>query len=187
MFEALERYRWLIVAALAAPLLVALGFLLNDRLSGPEPLELNLEDVPAAEIRVYISGAVQRPGVYTVEEGDRWIDVLELAGGPSADADVAAVNLSLRVHDEEHLHIPRLGETTGSAGVGEPAGRKININTASQALLETLPGIGPVRASRIVESRTSDGPFASTEELVSRDLIPQSVYDDIVDLISVGP
>lgn len=187
MFEALERYRWLIVGALAAPLLVALGFLLNDRLSGPEPLELNLEDIPAAEIRAYISGAVQRPGVYTVKDGDRWIDVLELAGGPRADADVAAVNLSRRVHDEDHLHIPRLGEGVATVGAQQPASGRININTADQALLETLPGIGPVRASRIVESRTTVGPFTSTEELVSRDLIPQSVYDDIVDLISVGP
>ena len=184
MSELIERYRWLIVAALAAPLLVGLGFLLSDRLSGPEPLEINVSDLPATEVRVYISGAVQRPGVYTLQEGDRWIDALEAAGGPSADADVEAINLALRLHDEDQVHIPRLGEVASSP---ETTGGKININTASEAILDTLPGIGEVRAARIVESRSQDGPFVSTEELLQRDLIPRSVYDDIKDLITVGP
>jgi len=187
VYQSLERYRWLIVAALAAPLLIALGFFLHDRLSGPEPLEIDLGDVPASEVRVYISGAVQRPGVYTINDGDRWIDVLELAGGPSADANVAAVNLSQRAYDEDHVYIPRIGEAAGSAGSGQPVGSLIDINTASQALLETLPGIGEVRASDIVASRTTTGPFVTTEELVSRDIIPQSVYADIVNMITVGP
>jgi competence protein ComEA len=185
VFEVLERYRWLVVAALAAPLFIGLGFFLNDRLSGPEPLEIDLENLPAAEIRVYISGAVQRPGVYTVAEGDRWIEAVELAGGPTGDADIEAVNLARRLQDEDQVHIPRLGEASAVAGQVEAG--KININTASEALLDTLPGIGEVRAARIVESRNSDGPFASAEELVERGLIPQSVYEDIKDLISVGP
>lgn len=185
MFDALERYRWLIVAVLAAPLLIGLGFFINERVSDPEPLEIDLENLPAAEIRVYISGAVQRPGVYTVADGQRWIDVLELAGGPTADADIEAVNLAQRLHDEDQVHIPRLGEATAVAGQVEEG--RININTASEAILDTLPGIGQVRAGRIVESRQSQGPFTSTQELVERGLIPQSVYEDIEELISVGP
>ena len=185
MFDALERYRWLIVAALAAPLFIGLGFLLNDRLSGPRPLEIDLEHIPAAEVRVYISGAVQRPGVYTVKEDDRWIDVLELAGGPTADADIAAVNLAQRLHDEDRVHIPRQGEATAVAGQVQEG--RININTASEALLDTLPGIGQVRAARIVESRQTQGAFITTQELVERGLIPQSVYEEIEDQISVGP
>ncbi|MFQ6020319.1 MAG: helix-hairpin-helix domain-containing protein [Dehalococcoidia bacterium] len=186
MYEALERYRWLIVAALAVPLLVGLGFLLNDRLSGPQPLEIDLEDMPGREARVYISGAVQRPGVYTVTEGDRWIDVLEKAGGPTTEADVEGANLATRVRDEDHIHIPRLGATTGAVAGQTAVGDKIDINTASEALLDTLPGIGEVRAGRIVESRQIQ-PFASTQELVERGVIPRSVYEDIADLVTVGP
>jgi competence protein ComEA len=185
--EALERYRWLIVAVLAIPLLISLGFLINDRLSGPQPLEIDLEDLPGRETRVYISGAVQRPGVYSVAEGDRWIDVLEIAGGPTAEADVEAVNLATRVHDEDRIHIPRLGETTSTVAGQTATGDRIDINTASEALLDTLPGIGEVRAARIVESRQEQGRFASTQELVERSVIPRSVYDDIADLITVGP
>jgi competence protein ComEA len=187
VYEALERYRWLIVGFLAVPLLVGLGFLLNDRLSGPQPLEIDLATLPQAEARVYISGAVQRPGVYTVAEGDRWIDVLEIAGGPTVEADVEAVNLSTRVRDEAHINIPRLGETTSAVAGQTAAGEKIDINTASEALLDTLPGIGEVRAARIVESRQTLGPFASTQELVERGVIPRSTYENIADLITVGP
>ncbi len=64
MTDPLERYRWLVAAIFALPLLIGIGFLLNDRLSGPEPLEINMGDVPLGEIRVYVTGAVQQPGVY---------------------------------------------------------------------------------------------------------------------------
>ncbi|MCH7578277.1 MAG: SLBB domain-containing protein, partial [Chloroflexi bacterium] len=82
MSDLLVRYRWFIVALFALPLLIGGGFLLSERLSGPQPLELDLAGVPAEEIRVYVAGAVLRPGVYPLADGDRWIDALEAAGGP---------------------------------------------------------------------------------------------------------
>jgi len=182
--EQLERYRWLIVALFAVPLLVGIGFLLNDRLSGPEPLEINMGDVPLGEIRVYVTGAVQRPGVYPLQEGNRWIDALEAAGGPTADADLARVNLARRAQDEDQIVVPRQGEASVSATNQSPL---ININTASQAEMESLPGIGEVRATAILRSRTTDGPFAAIEDLLARDLIPESVYEQIAPLITVGP
>jgi len=182
--EQLERYRWLIVALFAVPLLVGIGFLLNDRLSGPEPLEINMGNVPLGEIRVYVTGAVQRPGVYPLQEGNRWIDALEAAGGPTADADLARVNLARRAQDEDQIVVPRQGEASVSATNQSPL---ININTASQAEMESLPGIGEVRATAILRSRTTDGPFAAIEDLLARDLIPESVYEQIAPLITVGP
>ena len=184
MAEQLERYRWLIVALFAVPLLVGIGFLLNDRLSGPEPLEINMGNVPLGEIRVYVTGAVQRPGVYPLQEGNRWIDALEAAGGPTADADLARVNLARRAQDEDQIVVPRQGEASVSATNQSPL---ININTASQAEMESLPGIGEVRATAILRSRTTDGPFAAIEDLLARDLIPESVYEQIAPLITVGP
>lgn len=182
--ELLERFRWPIVALLAVPLLIGIGFLIGDRLNSPEPLEIDMGQLPGEEIRVYVTGAVQRPGVYPLQEGDRWIDALEAAGGPSEDADLTAINLARRAHDEDIIVVPRRGQRAVSGVVRPPL---IDINTASEAELMTLPGIGEVRAGRIVRSRASDGPFTRTEELVERGLIPQSVYDEIKDMITVGP
>jgi competence protein ComEA len=94
--DQLERYRWLIVAVLAVPLLSGIAYLLNDRLSDPAELRINTNEAVPADLRVYITGAVQNPGVYPLQDGDRWIDALEAAGGPAADADLNAVNLSRR-------------------------------------------------------------------------------------------
>ena len=179
----LERYRWLIVALLAAPLLVGIGVLLRDRLASPQPLEIRSDPIPIADLRVYVAGAVRNPGVYPLQDGDRWIDALEAAGGPTADADLAAVNLARRAHDEDSVVVPRLG---GSAVSGISRGPLLDINTASEADLMDLPGIGEVRAASIVESRTTDGPFAAVEELVERELIPESVFEDILPLITVA-
>jgi len=181
--DLLERYRWLIVAVFALPLAVGVGFLVSERFSGPEPLEVDLADVPAEEISVYVTGAVQRPGVYPMTDGDRWIDALEAAGGPTEDANLAAVDLARRVRDEDTILVPGLGQT---AAAGASQGPLVNINTASTEELEALPGIGEVRAGRIVQSRQQDGPFASADELLERELVPASVFEEIVDLVTVG-
>ena len=188
MSDLLERYRWLIVAVLALPLAVGVGFLLSQRFNGPEPLEVDLADVPTEEIRVYVTGAVQRPGVYPMTDGDRWVDAVEAAGGPSEDADLVAVDLARRVHDEDTILVPRLpARPEGQTPVAEASqGSLTNINTASAEQLEALPGIGEVRASRIIASRQQDGPFASVDELLERELIPASVFEEIVDLVTVG-
>jgi competence protein ComEA len=182
MPDLLDRYRWLIAAVFAVPLAVAVGFMLRERFSGPQPLEVDLAEVPAEEIRVYITGAVQRPGVYPMADGDRWIDALEAAGGPTDDADLTAVDLARRARDEDTILIPRFVQTVA----GTSQGPLTNINTASAEVLTLLPGIGEVRAERIVQSRREDGPFASADELLERKLIPVSVFEDIIDLVTVG-
>ncbi len=183
MSDLLERYRWFVVAVFVLPLAIGVGFLLNDRLSGPQPLELDLADVPAEEIRVYVTGAVLRPGVYPLADGDRWIDALEAAGGPTEDADLTAVDLARRARDEDTIRVPRLGQTAAASASQGPL---VNINTAAAEELVTLPGIGEVRAGRIIDSREQDGAFASSDELIERELIPASVYEEIADLVTVG-
>jgi len=184
----LERYRWLFLGLAALPLFIGIG-VLTDRqfFQAPQPLEIRLDNAPTAEIQVYVAGAVAQPGVYYLQDGDRWIDAVEAAGGPAADADLQAVNLARRLRDEDQVLVPRLGETAALGAVQAPQGEKVNVNTAPESALDALPGIGPVRAGGIVESRQRDGPFARPEELVERQLIPQSVYEQIRDLITVGP
>lgn len=183
----LERHRDLLAAALAAALLVALILLFLEWRRGPEPLEIHFPDSPPAgsEIQVYVSGAVERPGVYALHDGDRVADAVQAAGGPADDADLEAVNLAQRLHDEDHVTVPRIGQPSSSvAGITNPS-QLIDINTASAALLDTLPGIGEVYSQRIVDSRTNEGPFQTTDELLERKLIPHSTYEKIKDLITV--
>jgi competence protein ComEA len=180
--DQLERYRWLIVALLSVPLLSGIAYLLNERLDDPAPLRIDESQALPTDMRVYIAGAVRNPGVYPAKEGDRWIDALEAAGGPTADADLNAVNLSRRVKDEDQIFVPSLGGTD-VAGVSQ--GPLVNINTAAAYQLESLPGIGPARARSIINSRESNGPFASIEELLARKVIPESVLTEITPLITV--
>ncbi len=188
MLSWFERYRWPALGVAALILLIAIGVLIDRQfLQGPQPLEIRLDNAPAAEIQVYVAGAVVQPGVYYLDDGDRWIDAVEAAGGPAADADLLSVNLARRLQDEDQVLVPRLGETAVLGAAQPPQGERVNINAAPAAVLDTLPGVGPVRADRIVESRQASGPFARPEELVERQLIPQSVFDQIRDLITLGP
>ena len=193
MLSWLQRYVWPLLGLTALVLSVGIGVLVDrEFFQGPQPLEIRLDGAPAAEIQVYVAGAVVQPGVYYLHDGDRWIDALEAAGGPAADADLESVNLALRLRDEDQVLVPRFeAQAATSVGVLDaaqaPAGARIDVNSAPEALLETLPGIGPTRAGRIVESRQTTGPFVRPEELVERDLLPHSVFEQVRDLIAVGP
>lgn len=183
MSQFLERWRWYLVALLAAPLLISVGLLLDDAIRGPDPLVIESGDLPSSDIKVYVTGAVQNPGVYQLGEGLRWIDAIDAAGGPTNDADLVAVNLARRALDEDEIIVPTVGDNTAVAGAStQPL---VNINAASQSELEDLPGIGEVRAGNIIQSRTVDGPFGAIDDLISRELIPGSVFEDIAPLISV--
>jgi competence protein ComEA len=138
---------------------------------------------------VHVAGAVAVPGVYAVQEGDRVVDAVEAAGGPAPDADLVALNLARRVHDEDQVVVPRVGEElrVSQALSDSTNGALIDVNTASAAVLDSLPGIGEVYSQRIVDSRIAGGRFESTEDLVARRLIPRATYDKIKDLITVSP
>ena len=152
------------------------------------------------DIQVYVSGAVRRPGVYTLKPGDRLIDAVEAAGGGNPAADLEAVNLALRVQDEAQYKIPRIGEPPDPdsnvvaapvasqdlpRGQGQSTEGPIDLNTASAELLETLPGIGPVRAGDIVADRELNGPFLSIEEITRVKGIGPSIFDGIRELVKV--
>jgi competence protein ComEA len=189
----LERYQRLIIVALAAVLAAAVVVLVIDRRNEPAPLELNvgsLTPTAGGPIEVYITGAVARPGVYEMKTGDRVVDVLQLAGGFTSDADPDAVALAKRLADEDTIVVPRVGQVSSddTAGPSVAGTSVININRApAEALDDALPGIGPVYSQRIVDSRTIDGPFVSPDDLLARGLIPQSTFEDIRELITVGP
>jgi competence protein ComEA len=163
-------------------LLAGIGVLLADRLSSPDALVIN-DSASITDVRAYVTGAVNNPGVYPLKDGDRWIDALAAAGGATADANLTAVNLARRVKDEDQIVVPRAGQT---AVAGASSGPLLDVNTASETELDALPGIGQVRAANIIRSRQDDGPFAAIDDLLTRKLVPQSVFDDITPLITVN-
>ncbi len=161
-------------------------------------------------LKVYVSGAVVKPGVYTLQEGDRLEDAVDAAGGATPGADLSAVNLALRVADERYFYIPELGElpppaasppilaqgSEFSSGMpsGQPAaglpgglpGNLIDLNTAPLSTLTTLPGIGDVRAQLIIDYREQNGHFKAVSDIVLVHGIGKATYENIRDLVTVG-
>ncbi len=109
---------------------------------------------------VAVTGAVRAPGVYTLEPGARVADALAAAGGPAGNADPEALDLALPVADGETLRVPAKGKAVPRA-LGAPR-TAVNVNTADLSALESVPGIGPVLARRIVAHR----PYRSLDELL---------------------
>lgn len=163
-----------IIAALVAAAAGALAVMLIDSRSAP-PIVIS-DPAQDGPIVVSVEGAVARPGVYSLPGGSRVNDAIQASGGLTDDADVSGINLAARLRDEERLIVPSRAqptvttaeqsatlEATGTA-TAESA-RLININTASAAELEELPGIGPALARAIIDYRTANGPFRTIEEL----------------------
>lgn len=145
------------------------------------------EATPTPTLRAYMAGAVDRPGVYPFSDGDRLVDLLRMAGGPLEDADVSGLNMALRLRDEGHYYVPAVGETppvTSQGGSGE-LGDVLDLNTATARDLETLPGIGTVKAKAIVEHRESVGRFADIEELLQVAGIGPATLGAIADRVAV--
>ncbi len=152
-----------------------------------------LRPVPTEKpIVVHITGAVPRPGVYALPQGARIQDGISAAGGFLAEADKANINLAQALEDGEKLDIPFI--EGGSPVIATPLPQVvatttdlININTASAAELDTLPGIGPTTAQKIIDYRTINGPFVSTEDIVRVSGIGPASYERLKNLITVGP
>lgn len=134
--------------------------------------------VESSDAFVDIDGAVSNPGVYRLTTEQRIADAIDAAGGLADDADVSTVNRASKVIDGQKIHIPRAGEavipsddgggvssadSTSSAG---SVSSLVNINTANATELESLPGVGPSTAQSIIDDRTQNGPFASTDDLM---------------------
>jgi competence protein ComEA len=154
----------------------------------PAPSATHVSTTPDTVV-VYISGAVAQPDTYQLPAEARFNDVVRLAGGLTEDADRDRVNLSERLHDAQHIHIPRMGEQTAGdmpgATEANPSDGRINLNTATLSELDSLPRIGKVLAQRIIDWRTSEGPFTTTDAIQQVSGITPSIYDEIKDKITV--
>jgi competence protein ComEA len=168
--------------------------------SGDDPSE-------GTTIVVHVAGAVLKPGIYELREGQRVHDAIELAEA-SSDADLDLLNLAAVLRDSDKVYVPRKGEgfppgwtggsgagSGGSAGYGGSGGSSgssgsgvrfpININTATASELDALPGIGPSLANAIITYRNKNGPFAAPHDIVGVPGIAEKKYEQMADLIVI--
>lgn len=205
--ESAERFlfqnRWVVVSGLIGLLFVGFALFLFragvfegtkiEIIDSGQNADNNIEGgLPAGrQVVVEISGAVENPGVYKLLASERIERLLIEAGGLAVDADREWVeknlNRAAKLVDGQKIYIPKAGEiglrTKDLGGSGSVAGVSsglVNINTASAGELDSLPGIGAVRAQAIIDNR----PYSSPQELLSKKVVPQSVYEKIKDRIT---
>ncbi|OGO39770.1 MAG: hypothetical protein A2Z04_01155 [Chloroflexi bacterium RBG_16_57_9] len=196
----LERYRRYLFIALLALAASGAAFIAVRR-PAPRPIEVIPPPSPTfsptatpTTLLVHVTGAVLRPEVYALPEGSRVKQAIEAAGGPAPDADVDRLNLALVVRDGMQVFVPRQGEAAAGAPAGPASGSMpvpglsagpININLATVEELDSLPGIGPAIAQRIVEDRTANGSFKKPEDLKRVRGIGDALFNQIKDRIVV--
>ena len=140
----------------------------------------------------HAAGAVRGPGVYRLEPGARAADLVEAAGGAAPDADLQRLNLAAPVADGERVYVPRVGEVVAPPVAGPAApgasgdiGGRVNLNTATAADLEELPGVGPAIAAAIIDERDRRVRFATVDDLLDVRGIGDVRLEQLRDLVTV--
>jgi competence protein ComEA len=153
--------------------------------------------IAAVEVVVQVAGAVTQPGVYRLAEGARVVDLVEAAGGALADADLQALALAGRLTDGQRVQVPRQGEVLPPSVLGVPAAdasgaggasapmTPVDLNAATMAELDALPGIGPATAQAILTYRERNGPFRTVDDLGEVQGIGPARLDALRDLVRV--
>ena len=148
-------------------------------------------------LTVYVTGAVNQPGVVTVATGARIADAVNACGGLSPEADGDAINMAQALKDGQQVRVPAKGaqkaatgaaasKSAGSAGnASADAGGLVNINTADEKALDTLPGVGPATAQKIIEYRETEGAFQSPEDIMKVRGIGKAKYEKMKDKITI--
>jgi competence protein ComEA len=138
----------------------------------------------APTLFVHVVGAVHRPGLFRLKDGARVADAVTRAGGPTRRADLSAVNLAAPLADGQLVIVPRRGSAGTAASVGATVGAKVSLAIATVDQLDELPGIGPVTAQKIVDWRTSHGPFRSVDDLDDVPGIGPARIEQLRDLVT---
>jgi competence protein ComEA len=185
----LERYQFVVFAAAVA--LLCGGLYVHDISNSPPPaLVLSDAEQPmGSPVVVHVAGAVVAPGVYELPAGARVQDAVLAARGATTGAELASLNLARRLHDGESVTIPSASSRTRTKTTpsdSSPPITPLDINHATAAELDTLPGIGEAYSRRIVDSRAIEGPFTSVDELVSRRVLPESTLAEVRDYLTVS-
>jgi competence protein ComEA len=127
--------------------------------------EVSLSSSGGPDVVVDVAGAVRRPGVYRLPAGSRVVDAISRAGGPAADALLEGINRAARLADGQQVMVPARGPGGAVAAAGVAEDGPISLGSATAEQLETIDGIGPVTAEKIVEYRDQHGGLSSVDQL----------------------
>ncbi|WP_233713319.1 helix-hairpin-helix domain-containing protein [Lederbergia citri] len=198
----LEKYKTLLVGAIVVGLATFLFLsqpkdnqvVVNANLPLEEAKNPGIETIKEdqsypSKIFVDVKGAVKIPGIYEAIESDRVFDMIEKAGGLVEKADEGQVNFAQKVYDEMVIYIPKVGEEVENLFFNDTSpskqNDKVNINKANSVELETLPGIGPAKATAIIEYREENGPFKQVEDIQKISGIGAKTFERLQDLITI--
>ncbi len=178
----------MVVGLVALSGAVGLG-LMRGQAAPTESIPLSTTGEPSAsasgELYVHVLGAVEQPGLYVLDLDARLVDAVAAAGGTTDQADLAGVNLARAVTDGEQIVVPVIGTAADVPGAAAPADDRIDLNTADQTALETLPRIGPAIAERIIAWREENGRFQSVDDLLAVPGIGEKLLAGIRDGVRV--
>jgi competence protein ComEA len=185
----LERHRTLVLGIVGAALVVAAA---TAAIRWQRPAVITIQPPPPTAtpgpLTVYVSGSVRQPDVYTLPPDAIVRDAIDAAGGPTADADLVAINLAAPLFDGQQVRMPAIVQAPptaeGEVETGPVINYPLNINIATAAELETLPGIGPSIAETIIVYRETYGPFTNPAHVQYVSGIGPSKYEAIKDLIT---
>ncbi|WBL18211.1 ComEA family DNA-binding protein [Citricoccus sp. NR2] len=154
------------------------------------PVTVTAHGTPAPQVIVHVAGEVREPGIVELAEGSRVIDAIDAAGGPTDAANLAGLNLAAVLNDGEQIMVPDESGTApypatdaADTSTGTNSGR-VNLNTADDAMLQTLPGVGPAMSERIIEHRESVGPFTTMADLDAVSGIGPAMMEKLEGLVS---
>lgn len=186
----LKNNAWTVIYSVVITLCGAGILFLVTRPPRGQPIRLLPAPTPTW-IQVHVTGAVNQAGVISLPPESRVQEAIRQAGGALPEADLQALNLARVLVDGEKIDVPSTYEApaTRSDGFADNSlstGFPIHLNTASQAELESLPGIGPVTAQEILAYRAQNGPFASIEDLQKVPGIGEKTFEGIRELVTVG-
>ncbi len=161
-----------------------------------EPTATPLPTATPMPVNVFVNGEVAEPGIYQLPHDAMVQDALAVAGGFTADAFIDIVNLAQPLSDGMHVHVPPLTESTAAIPListppptsktdGETAGDLIDLNRASKSDLETLPGVGPSTAQKILDYREDNGPFAIIEDVMNVSGIGPAKFEKMANFITI--
>jgi competence protein ComEA len=181
-----RRQAIMVTLGLAVVLLLGARWLdRSETTTAPAAAPVRVRAGPAVRptVVVDVAGAVRRPGLYKLPDGSRVADALQRAGGPTPKAFVEALNLAAPLADGQQVLVPREGAAAGVAAAAAQTAGPVSLSAATLEQLDTLPGVGPVTAQKILDYQTAHGAFRSVEELDAVPGIGPATIENLRELV----
>lgn len=206
--DILNKKQKIIIIIIATFMMLFIGFYIIKKANNSKYIELETEEYEVIEnniidekniikeIIVHVTGAVKNQGIVKLEEGARILDAINAAGGTINEADLSKINLAYKVEDGQKIYVPNINDKQDVESITKDAGEnviennnskssKVNINTASQTELETLSGVGPSTALKIINYREENGDFEKIEDIKNVPGIGDAKFESLKESICV--